>query len=774
MIGRETEAVLNRAVRYALEHEHEYFTLEHVFLSLLENAQVWDAIVACGGNPLKMKEKLEEYLLKEIPKISKNSEEEMPIEHPVATLSIQRLIQRALFHVQSTGKKEVDPQDLLIALFYAKDSKAHLVLTDQGVDRLDVLNYLSHGMHKGEAQASENNSESGAQREPVMDTTKQFRFRSSTKSCEEALGWYALNLNEKALEGKLDPLFGREKELKRITQVLCRRRKNNPLLVGEAGVGKTALAEGLALKIVQNKVPALLAQSVVFSLDLGSLLAGAKFRGDFEQRFKRLIQGLEVKKEKGQEPILFIDEIHTIIGAGAVNGGALDVANLLKPLLTRSSIRFMGSTTEQEFRNIFEKDRALTRRFQKIEIHEPTVEETVQIIEGLKSQLEPYHQVHYTAQAIRAAVELSTQHLTERFLPDKAIDVLDEVGARSQLMKCESHSTEQAVVVDVAEVEEVVAQMACIPTRSVSVDQKHKLKNLRQELKFLIFGQDEAIHAVVDCIQLARSGLQSNEKPVGSFLFCGSTGVGKTELSKQLASCLGIPFLRYDMSEYSKEYSLSRLIGTAPGYIGFEQAGSLTSKVLSNPHSVVLLDEFEKAHPVVRNIFLQVMDYGFLTDQNGRKIDFRNVILIMTSNAGSRELEQRPLGIIGDLSVAEARAIQEVERTFSPEFRNRLDAIIYFNALNQKMIEEVVQSQLMKLESKLSPNIELEVEKPVKEWLGQKGYDRRMGARPLEKLIQKVIKKPLSQQILFGKLQQGGKVMIKLENNEIKFDFLEK
>jgi ATP-dependent Clp protease ATP-binding subunit ClpA len=790
MIGRKAEAVLNRAVRYAVEQEHEYFTLEHVLWSLLADNQIQDAILACGGDPTAIRGELESYLQAEIPKAARQDQsiqdsetfEEHPIEHPVATLSIQRLIQRALFHVQSAGKDEIQPEDLLVALFQAKDSKALLLLTQQGIERLDILNYVSHGIRKGKdepvdsAPEFDDNSESLSE-DSNNDATEDKVFPKTppgNRISEDPLSIYTTNLNERARDGDIDPLIGRETELERLIQVLCRRRKNNPILVGEAGVGKTALAEGLAMKIVEKAVPDLLQNSVVYSLDLGSLLAGAKFRGDFEQRFKRVISSIESKKERGQHPILFIDEIHTIIGAGAVSGGALDAANLLKPLLSRGTVRCMGSTTYTEYRSVFEKDHALVRRFQKIDVTEPTIEESVQILNGLKANFEAHHGVQYTPDALRSAVELSVKHLTDRFLPDKAIDVIDEAGAKARLKRGlqTSASANLNLVLDSNAIEEVIAQMARIPARSVSTAQKTRLKNLKGDLKLSIFGQDPAVDALVTAIRLARSGLRTGERPVGSFLFCGPTGVGKTELSKQLAHCLGVPFLRFDMSEYSEKHTISRLIGAPPGYVGFEQAGLLTEGILKNPYSVVLLDEIEKAHPDIWNILLQVMDHGTLTDNNGRKADFRNTILILTSNVGSRDLERRPLGM-GTQDSRGSFAQKAVEQAFSPEFRNRLDSIVYFNPLDPATVNQVVSKHLMELESQLlSKKVDVEFSSEVKDWLSLKGYDRLMGARPLARLIQDKIKKPLSEEILFGKLEDGGKVKVFIKEDEPTFEVL--
>lgn len=784
MIGRKAEGVLNRSVRYAIEHEHEYFTLEHVLWSLLEEPEVIDVLRACSGDPSILRKDLEDYLHKEIPKAPRAQSsdvpgEEPPAEHPVATLSIQRLIQRALFHVQSAGKDEIRPTDLLVAFFQCKDSQALYLITKQGIERMDVLNFLSHGVRKdadrpGDEEGSGDGMSSDGESPGVIGTAKQ----GAAGRAQDPLQLYTLNLNDRARAGKIDPLIGRSHELERMLQTLCRRRKNNPLLVGEAGVGKTALAEGLAVRIIADEVPSILRKAVVYSLDLGALLAGAKFRGDFEQRLKRVLSALQAKKDRGTLPILFIDEIHTLIGAGAVSGGVLDAANLLKPLLAQGELRCIGSTTYSEYRNVFEKDHALARRFQKIDVIEPSQEEAIQILNGLKSRFEEHHGVEYTPDAIRAAVELSAKHLTDRFLPDKAIDVMDEVGAKARLARKEvapdasgqGQEDDDAPIappqkIDAYAIEEIIAQIARIPARSVSTSQKDRLKNLERDLKLTIFGQDHAIEALVTSIRLARSGLRNGEKPVGSFLLCGPTGVGKTELSKQLAHCLGVPFIRFDMSEYGEKHTVSRLIGAPPGYVGFEQAGLLTDAVLKNPHSVILLDEIEKGHPDIWNILLQVMDHGALTDNNGRKADFRHAIILMTSNVGSREMERRSIGLgqtDGDNALSGAQ--KAVERTFSPEFRNRLDATVYFNSLGPVTVGQVVGKQLLELESQLlAKGVDIEVDPEVREWMAQKGYDRTMGARPMGRLIQDKLKKPLAEEILFGKLEHGGHVRIYLK-----------
>ena len=797
MIGRKAEAVLNLAVRYAVDREHEYFTLEHVLWALLGDELVIETLKACDANLGEIKKDLEAYLDVEVPKMHFESSSSSELEqdenggnaHPVATLSIQRLIQRALFQVQSSGKDEIQPIDLFVALFQAKESFALQLLNEQGVERLDVLHFVSHGNKRDEDEGSsdepggdDDSSEAG------VGPNKKETVRK--KAGDDPLENYTLNLNQQARLGKVDPLVGRQLELDRMIQVLCRRRKNNPILVGEAGVGKTAIAEGLALRIVEGAVPELLEDAVVYSLDLGSLLAGAKFRGDFEQRLKSVLQALERKAEVGSHPILMIDEIHTIIGAGAVSGGALDAANLLKPLLTRGELRVIGSTTYTEFRNIFEKDHALARRFQKIDVPEPSVEETIQILNGLKSRFEDHHDVEFSPDAIRAAAELAAKHLTDRFLPDKAIDVIDEAGAKARLARTPTGKGGSSAAASGATategegvapkrrkierefVEEIIAQIARIPARSINVSQKERLKNLERDLKLTIYGQDHAVDALVTSIRLARSGLRTGERPVGSFLFCGPTGVGKTELSRQLGLCMGVPFLRFDMSEYSEKHTISRLIGAPPGYVGFEQAGLLTDAVMKNPYSVILLDEIEKAHSDIWNILLQIMDHGTLTDNNGRKADFRNAIIIMTSNVGSRDMERRPLGMVPSENGKNSGAQKAVEQTFTPEFRNRLDSIVYFNSLDPVTVGQVVGKQILELESQLlAKKVEVEVGLEVRDWLAQKGYDRTMGARPLARLIQDKIKKPLAEEILFGKLEDGGRVEVLVKNDELVFEF---
>ncbi len=759
MIGKRAESILNRALATAVEGQHEFLTLEHVMLVLLEETEVIQAIDHCKGNVEKLRTDLKAYLAKEVPLAPKN--EKGDSENPIATLGVQRLVQRAIFQVQSSGKNEIQPVDLFIAIFQAKDSWSLYLLNQQGIDRLDVVSFVSHGQANGMDEDGEG--------PPEATNTKG----DGRASMNDALSTFTINLNELAKNGKLDPLVGRKSELDRVIQTLCRRRKNNPLLVGEAGVGKTALAEGLAQRVVNGDIPDLLKGAMIYSLDLGSLLAGTKFRGDFEQRMKRVIQALEVKHQKGVFPILFIDEIHTIVGAGSVNGGTVDAANLLKPMLARGEIRCFGSTTFQEYRTVFAKDQALSRRFQKIDVPEPTQDEAIQILTGLKTQFEAHHGVTYTLAALKSAVELSVKHLTDRFLPDKAIDVIDEVGAKMRIKQSQKALKDDKkpgpVEITELDVEEMIAQMARIPAKTVTNNQKDRLQGLDRNLRLTLFGQDLAIDKIVASIRLARSGLRSGDKPIGSFLFCGPTGVGKTELAKQLASHLGVAFLRFDMSEYMEQHTVSRLIGAPPGYVGFEQAGLLTDAATKNPHAVVLLDEIEKAHPSVWNILLQVMDHGFLTDNNGKKSDFRNIILIMTSNVGSRDSERRSLGFADEIGGASA-ANKELERTFSPEFRNRLDSIVFFNPLDMKMMEQVVGKQLVELEHLLlAKHIEIDFDHETREWLSKKGFDRKMGARPLARVIQDEIKRPLSEEILFGKLENGGAVRVVVKDDGLQF-----
>jgi len=789
MIGKRAETVINKAVSFAMENAHEYFTLEHVLWSLVGESDVADVIEQAGGNSKELREKLEGYLMREIPRMSEGNSPAG--EQPVATLAVQRLIQRALFQVQSSGKDEIRPIDLLVAMFQAKDSQALYLLNKQGLDRLRVMEIVSHGLKSSGKSDDQGENEDDHQEDSDEGGRRQGTRRQAKA---EPLKEFATNLNERARKGRIDPIFGRDTEIERMIQILCRRQKNNPLLVGEAGVGKTALAEGLAQRIVEGNVPRVLSKATVYALDFGTLVAGAKFRGDFEQRLKKVLEAVETLKERGESPILFIDEIHTMIGAGSVGGSALDASNLLKPALARGELRCIGSTTYTEYRNVFEKDAALARRFQKVDIAEPSQEDTLRILQGLKDKFETFHHVTYTDESLKAAVELSTKHLTDRFLPDKAIDLVDEAGAKKQLKTRRalgsmasaassgksnteatgSHAASEIEKLEVTgnDMEDLVAQIARIPARSVSTSQKERLKFLDRDLKLAIFGQDEAIEKIVSAIRLARSGLRAGDRPVGSYLFCGPTGVGKTELSKQLAHALGVPFLRFDMSEYSERHTVSRLIGAPPGYVGFDQQGMLTSAVQKNPYAVVLLDEIEKAHPEIWNILLQVMDHGALTDTQARKIDFKNVILLMTSNVGSREMEKRSLGLAGGgMHAGRAGAEKALEQTFSPEFRNRLDAVVYFNSLDPITIGHIVGKQIVELESQLlAKNVEIELEPEIRAWLAEKGFDRLLGARPLQRIIQDEIKKPLSEAILFGDLEHGGSVKVGLKDGKPVFE----
>ncbi|WP_435929704.1 ATP-dependent Clp protease ATP-binding subunit ClpA [Dryocola sp. BD613] len=735
MLNQELELSLNMAFARAREHRHEFMTVEHLLLALLSNPSAREALEACTVDLVALRQELEAFIEQTTP-VLPASEEERDTQ---PTLSFQRVLQRAVFHVQSSGRSEVTGANVLVAIFSEQESQAAYLLRKHEVSRLDVVNFISHGTRKDEpnqAPGSEN---------PVNE---------EQAGGEERMENFTTNLNQLARVGGIDPLIGRDKELERAIQVLCRRRKNNPLLVGESGVGKTAIAEGLAWRIVQGDVPEVMADCTIYSLDIGSLLAGTKYRGDFEKRFKALLKQLE----QDQNSILFIDEIHTIIGAGAASGGQVDAANLIKPLLSGGKIRVIGSTTYQEFSNIFEKDRALARRFQKIDITEPSVEETVQIINGLKKKYEAHHDVRYTAKAIRAAVELAVKYINDRHLPDKAIDVIDEAGARSRLMPV----SKRKKTVNVADIETVVARIARIPEKSVSASDRDTLKGLNDRLKMLVFGQDKAIEALTEAIKMSRAGLGQDRKPVGSFLFAGPTGVGKTEVTVQLAKSLGIELLRFDMSEYMERHTVSRLIGAPPGYVGFDQGGLLTDAVIKHPHAVLLLDEIEKAHPDVFNLLLQVMDNGTLTDNNGRKADFRNVILVMTTNAGVRETERKSIGLIRQDNSTDA--MEEIKKIFTPEFRNRLDNIIWFNHLSTEVIHQVVDKFIVELQVQLDQKgVSLEVSQEARDWLAAKGYDRAMGARPMTRVIQDNLKKPLANELLFGSLVDGGQVTVALD-----------
>ncbi|HBV7771477.1 TPA: ATP-dependent Clp protease ATP-binding subunit ClpA [Klebsiella pneumoniae] len=748
MLNQELELSLNMAFARAREHRHEFMTVEHLLLALLSNPSAREALEACSVDLVALRQELEAFIEQTTPVLPATEEER----DTQPTLSFQRVLQRAVFHVQSSGRSEVTGANVLVAIFSEQESQAAYLLRKHEVSRLDVVNFISHGTRKDEPSQSSDNSGSQPGNEEQAGG-------------EERMENFTTNLNQLARVGGIDPLIGREKELERAIQVLCRRRKNNPLLVGESGVGKTAIAEGLAWRIVQGgDVPEVMADCTIYSLDIGSLLAGTKYRGDFEKRFKALLKQLE----QDTNSILFIDEIHTIIGAGAASGGQVDAANLIKPLLSSGKIRVIGSTTYQEFSNIFEKDRALARRFQKIDITEPSVEETVQIINGLKPKYEAHHDVRYTAKAVRAAVELAVKYINDRHLPDKAIDVIDEAGARARLMPV----SKRKKTVNVADIESVVARIARIPEKSVSRSDRDTLKNLGDRLKMLVFGQDKAIEALTEAIKMARAGLGHEHKPVGSFLFAGPTGVGKTEVTVQLAKALGIELLRFDMSEYMERHTVSRLIGAPPGYVGFDQGGLLTDAVIKHPHAVLLLDEIEKAHPDVFNLLLQVMDNGTLTDNNGRKADFRNVVLVMTTNAGVRETERKSIGLIQQDNSPDA--MDEIKKIFTPEFRNRLDNIIWFDHLSTTVIHQVVDKFIVELQVQLDQKgVSLEVSQEARDWLATKGYDRAMGARPMGRVIQDNLKKPLANELLFGSLVDGGQVTVSLDSdkNTLTYDF---
>ncbi|HDG1669600.1 TPA: ATP-dependent Clp protease ATP-binding subunit ClpA [Kluyvera ascorbata] len=746
MLNQELELSLNMAFARAREHRHEFMTVEHLLLALLSNPSAREALEACSVDLVALRQELEAFIEQTTPVLPVSEEER----ETQPTLSFQRVLQRAVFHVQSSGRSEVTGANVLVAIFSEQESQAAYLLRKHEVSRLDVVNFISHGTRKDEPSQP---SDSGNQ-----------QTNEEQAGGEERMENFTTNLNQLARVGGIDPLIGRDKELERAIQVLCRRRKNNPLLVGESGVGKTAIAEGLAWRIVRGDVPEIMADCTIYSLDIGSLLAGTKYRGDFEKRFKALLKQLE----QDTNSILFIDEIHTIIGAGAASGGQVDAANLIKPLLSSGKIRVMGSTTYQEFSNIFEKDRALARRFQKIDITEPSVEETVQILNGLKPKYEAHHDVRYTAKAVRAAVELAVKYINDRHLPDKAIDVIDEAGARARLMPV----SKRKKTINVADIESVVARIARIPEKSVSQSDRDTLKNLGNRLKMLVFGQDNAIDALTEAIKMSRAGLGHDHRPVGSFLFAGPTGVGKTEVTVQLAKAMGIELLRFDMSEYMERHTVSRLIGAPPGYVGFDQGGLLTDAVIKHPHAVLLLDEIEKAHPDVFNLLLQVMDNGTLTDNNGRKADFRNVVLVMTTNAGVRETERKSIGLIQQDNSTDA--MEEIKKIFTPEFRNRLDNIIWFDHLSTDVIHQVVDKFIVELQVQLDQKgVSLEVSQEARNWLAEKGYDRAMGARPMARVIQDNLKKPLANELLFGSLVDGGQVTVALdsEKNELTYGF---
>ncbi len=745
MIAQELEVSLHMAFVEARQKRHEFITVEHLLLALVDNPSAAEALRACGARPDALQKDLTNFINEHTPSVS--GEDDIDTQ---PTLGFQRVIQRAILHVQSSGKKEVNGANVLIAIYGEKDSHAVYFLQKQGVTRLDVVNFVSHGISKV----------------PQPKSTPEGEAENESEKADAGpLEQYTINLNALALQGKIDPLIGRDKELERVIQTLCRRRKNNPLLVGEAGVGKTAIAEGLARKVVEGEVPEILAAANVYALDMGSLLAGTKYRGDFEQRLKGVLKALQ----DNTNAILFIDEIHTLIGAGSASGGTLDASNLLKPALSSGQLKCIGATTYTEFRGIFEKDSALSRRFQKIDVNEPSVAETVEILKGLKARFEAHHGIKYSATALSSAVELSARYITDRHLPDKAIDVIDEAGAAQRILP----KSKQKKTISKTDIEEIVAKIARIPSQHVTLDDRSALKNLDRDLKATVFGQDKAIDALAKSIKMARSGLGNPGKPIGAFLFSGPTGVGKTEVAKQLAYCLGIELQRFDMSEYMERHAVSRLIGSPPGYVGFEQGGLLTEAISKKPYCVLLLDEIEKAHPDIFNILLQVMDHGTLTDNNGRKSDFRNVVIIMTTNAGAADLQKSSMGFTSSKEAGDELA--EIKRIFTPEFRNRLDATISFKALDHEIILRVVDKFLIQLEEQLhEKKVEAQFSDAVKDMLAEKGFDPLMGARPMARLIQDTIRSALADELLFGKLANGGRVTVDLDSDgKIRLSFEE-
>lgn len=749
MLSKELELTLNLAFKEARDKRHEFMTVEHLLLALLDNSSAAGVLQACGADTDSLRGQLLAFVDETTPliPISEPHRETQP------TLGFQRVLQRAVFHVQSAGKEEVTGSNVLAAIFSEQDSQSVYLLKNVGVTRLDVVNFISHGISKLEDSHEEQDIHISQDDDLSQDLGNK-----------SPLELYAINLNQQAKIGKIDTLIGREEEIKRTIQILCRRRKNNPLFVGEAGVGKTAIAEGLAKMIVDGQTPEAIANSIIYSLDLGSLLAGTKYRGDFEKRLKALLQQLK------QEPnaILFIDEIHTIIGAGAASGGVMDASNLIKPMLASGDLKCIGSTTFQEYRGIFEKDRALARRFQKIDVKEPTVEETIVILRGIKEQMEKHHKVKYSNAAIKSAAELADKYISDRYMPDKAIDVIDEAGAFQRLYPEEKRKK----IIGISDIERVVAKIARVPRKSVSASDRNLLKNLNRDLKLVIFGQDEAVETIVDAVKMGRSGLGDAERPVASFLFAGPTGVGKTEVTKQLAKLLGIEFVRFDMSEYMESHTVSRLIGAPPGYVGYEQSGLLTDAIVKTPHCVLLLDELEKAHPDVFNLLLQVMDHGTLTDNNGRKADFRHVIVIMTTNAGAQEMNRGTMGFKIQDHLSDG--MKALEKRFTPEFRNRLDAIVQFTPLSKEAVYLIVEKLLAELQGKLSnKKVSLDVDSPARNWLVEHGYDRNMGARPMDRLVKDLLKKPLANEMLFGELSQsGGLVKVTVNEDVLKLDII--
>ena len=748
MLSQELEFCLNDAFAGAREARHEFMTVEHLLLAIVDTPKVREVLKSCGADTAKLKTELKQFIDQTTPRLPAGEDRDVQ-----PTLGFQRVLQRAVFHVQSSGKKEVTVANVLVAIFSEKQSHAAYLLSMQDVSRLDVVNFIAHGLSKAGGEERGEREEGGASTDAERDGD----------GGGNALEKYATNLNDSARKGKIDPLIGRKLEVERTIEILCRRRKNNPLYVGEAGVGKTAIAEGLARMIVENQVPDVLLDATIYSLDMGSLVAGTKYRGDFEKRLKAVLA--EVKKQPGA--ILFIDEIHTVIGAGAASGGVMDASNLIKPALANGDLRCIGSTTYNEYRGIFEKDHALARRFQKIDITEPSVQDTVEILRGLKSRYEEHHGIKYEDDALRAAAELAARHINDRHMPDKAIDVVDEAGANLRLQPVEKRATS----VTVTQIENVVARIARIPPKNVSLSDRDVLKNLERNLKLTIFGQDKAIEALSAAIKMSRSGLGDQRKPVGSFLFSGPTGVGKTEVTRQLAIAMGVEFVRFDMSEYMERHTVSRLIGAPPGYVGFDQGGLLTEAIAKHPHCVLLLDEIEKAHPDVFNLLLQVMDHGTLTDNNGRKADFRHVIIVMTTNAGAYEMSRPSIGFTQSDSGSDA--MEAIKRLFSPEFRNRLDSVIQFAGLDQDTIERVVDKLLIEAEAQLEQKrVSISVDEPARRWIAKRGYDPKMGARPMARVIQEFIKRPLAEELLFGKLVNGGHVEVTLseDGEKLKLD----
>ena len=746
MIAQELEVSLHMAFVEARQKRHEFITVEHLLLALLENPSAQEVLKACAAKIDELKKSLSEFIEQHTPIVAGDGEV-----NTQPTLGFQRVIQRAILHVQSSGKKEVTGANVLVAIYGEKDSHAVYFLHQQGVSRLDVVNFISHGISKAASAA-------GQKDEPEAEG-------ADAEQAGGALESFTLNLNQMAVDGKIDPLIGRENEVERVIQILCRRRKNNPLLVGEAGVGKTAIAEGLAKRVVDGQVPDILAKAQVYSLDMGALLAGTKYRGDFEQRLKAVLKQLM----ENPNAVLFIDEIHTLIGAGSASGGTLDASNLLKPALSSGQLKCIGATTYTEYRGVFEKDHALARRFQKIDVSEPSIAETIEILKGLKSRFESHHGVKYTSTALTTAAELSAKYINDRHLPDKAIDVIDEAGAAQRI----APKSKQKKTIGKPEIEEIVAKIARIPARNVSSDDRSALKTLDRDLRSVVFGQDKAIDALASAIKMARSGIGNSAKPIGSFLFSGPTGVGKTEVAKQLAFILGVELIRFDMSEYMERHAVSRLIGAPPGYVGFDQGGLMTEAISKHPYSVLLLDEIEKAHPDIFNVLLQVMDHGTLTDNNGRKADFRNVVIVMTTNAGAAELSKSSMGFTNDKRAGDEMA--EIKRMFTPEFRNRLDATISFAALDEKIILQVVDKFLMQLEAQLTEKkVDVTYTEALKKYLSKHGFDPLMGARPMARLIQDTIRRALADELLFGRLANGGKVTIDVDaDDKVKLDISE-